>query len=102
MKWADILDPKRGLIKDDSVIFEVHLEADEPKGVYEFDCPKQYVAAEGAVSNEHAFMMNSIFMGEQKEHGCLGDGMFEAEDLICDHVSEGEEYKRVSRRRACN
>ena len=77
-------DTKRGLIKDDSVTFEVHVEADEPKGVYEFDCPKQYVAAEGTVSLEHAFMMNSVFMGEQKEHGCLRVG----ENLVMFHVND--------------
>merc|ERR1719322_1554925 len=33
MNWADVADPERGLIKDDSVTFEVHVTADAPHGV---------------------------------------------------------------------
>ena len=33
MNWADVGDPERGLIKDDSVTFEVHVTADAPHGV---------------------------------------------------------------------
>ena len=33
MNWADVADPERGLIKDDTVTFEVHVTADAPHGV---------------------------------------------------------------------
>jgi len=33
MAWNDVLDPDRGFIKDDSVIFEVKVNADAPHGV---------------------------------------------------------------------
>ena len=69
MRWSDVADPERGLIKDDCVTFEVRLRAEEPIGVYAFDCPKEYVAAEGVVSTEHAFLMSSGFTKE--EYGCL-------------------------------
>ena len=32
MKWADVLNPARGLIKDDTVTFEVYVKADVPQG----------------------------------------------------------------------
>jgi len=33
MNWADVLDPEKGFIKDDTVIFEVKVNADAPHGV---------------------------------------------------------------------
>ena len=33
MSWADVLDPDKGYIKDDSVVFEVKVNADAPHGV---------------------------------------------------------------------
>ena len=33
MKWADVVDPKKGFIKDDTVTLQVHVKADVPHGV---------------------------------------------------------------------
>lgn len=33
MSWAEIMDPERGFIKDDTVIFKAHVAADAPHGV---------------------------------------------------------------------
>ncbi|KAK9885250.1 hypothetical protein WA026_010749 [Henosepilachna vigintioctopunctata] len=33
MSWNDVLDPEKGFIKDDSIILEVHVNADAPHGV---------------------------------------------------------------------
>ncbi|XP_065341533.1 ubiquitin carboxyl-terminal hydrolase 7 isoform X2 [Cloeon dipterum] len=33
MTWNDVLDPEKGYIKDDSIVLEVHVQADAPHGV---------------------------------------------------------------------
>ncbi|XP_026668987.1 ubiquitin carboxyl-terminal hydrolase 7-like, partial [Ceratina calcarata] len=34
LTWEDVLDPKEGFLKDDSVTLEVHVMADAPRGVH--------------------------------------------------------------------
>ena len=82
MKWADVLDPNGGLIQDDSVTLELFMKANVPQGVYEFDCPKRYVATEGMVSIEHAFMTSNSFTRE--EYGCLRVG----DNLVMFHIND--------------
>ena len=66
MGWAEVLDPDKGYIKDDSVIFEVKVNADAPHGVC-WDS-KKHTGYVGLKNQGATCYMNSLLQVRIMDH----------------------------------
>ena len=66
MGWAEVLDPEKGYIKDDSVIFEVKVNADAPHGVC-WDS-KKHTGYVGLKNQGATCYMNSLLQVRIMDH----------------------------------